>query len=128
LTVTGAIKGGVIARVAGVADRAAAEGLRGLKLYVARTALPAPADGEFYRADLIGLSAELADGARYGRVADVQNWGAGDVLEIELPDGRTELLPFTRTVVPQIDVAAGRLVVEPPVLVEVEPEQAGSRG
>ncbi len=128
LSVTGAIKGGVIARIDGVADRTAAEALRGLKLFVARAALPQPADGEFYHADLIGLAAELADGVRYGRVADVQNWGAGDVLEIERPDGRSELLPFTRSVFPQVDLAAGRLLVAPPVLVEAEAERAGGHG
>jgi 16S rRNA processing protein RimM len=120
LTLTGGIKGGVIARIAGVEDRAAAEALRGLRLYVPRTALPAPASDEYYWADLIGLRAELADGTPYGRVGDVQNYGAGDVLEIERADGARELLPFSDRWVPEVDLAAGRVVVAPPVYVEAE--------
>ncbi len=118
LTVTGRSKGGVIARLQGVADRTAAEALKGLRLYVPRSALPAPAADEYYRVDLIGLRAELADGTSFGRITDVQNYGAGDLLEIERPDGATELLPFADRTVPLVDVAAGRVVVDPPVYVE----------
>jgi len=124
LTVVGRIKGGVIARIDGVADRTAAEALRGLRLYVPREALPAVEAGEYYRVDLIGLKAELADGTVFGRIVDVQNYGAGDVLEIERPDGATELLPFADRTVPVIDLAAGRVVVDPPVPVEVQPDGA----
>ena len=91
LTVIGRSKGGVIARLQGVADRTAAEALKGLRLYVPRSALPAPAADEYYRVDLIGLRVELADGTSFGRITDVQNYGAGDLLEIERPDGATEL-------------------------------------
>jgi 16S rRNA processing protein RimM len=128
LTITGAIKGGVIARIAGVGDRTAAEALRGLRLYLPRPALPATATDEYYRADLIGLRAELADGTTYGRIEDVQNHGAGDVLEIGRPDGTTELLSFTSRVVPVVDMAAGRIVVEPPAVVEAGPMGAGTDG
>jgi 16S rRNA processing protein RimM len=128
LIVTGAAKGGVIARIDGVLDRTAADALRGLRLYVPRTALPPPSAGEYYRADLIGLSAELSDGTRYGRVADVQDYGAGDLLEIARLDGTTELLPFTDRIVPAVDVAAGRVVIEPPDYVESRPNGAEDDG
>jgi 16S rRNA processing protein RimM len=118
LAVTGAAKDGVIARIDGVADRTAAEALRGLRLYVARAALPAPEAGEYYRADLIGLRAELADGSPYGRVVDVQNHGAGDLLEIERAHGGSEFLLFSDAAVPVVDLAAGRIVVAPPAMVE----------
>jgi 16S rRNA processing protein RimM len=125
LEVTGRIKGGVVARIDGIADRTAAEALRGLRLYVPRAALPTTLADEYYRVDLIGLRAELADGSPFGRVIDVQNYGAGDVLEIERPDGATELLPFADRTVPVVDLAAGRVVVDPPIPVEARPNGAG---
>jgi 16S rRNA processing protein RimM len=123
-TVMGRIKDGVIARIDGIADRAAAEALRGLRLYVPRSALPAIAADEYYRVDLIGLRAELADGTSFGRVSDVRNFGAGDLLEIERTDGATELLPFADRNVPVVDIAAGRVVVDPPVYVEARTDGA----
>jgi 16S rRNA processing protein RimM len=128
LTVIGRSKGGVIARLQGVADRTAAEALKGLRLYVPRSALPAPAADEYYRVDLIGLRVELADGTSFGRITDVQNYGAGDLLEIERPDGATELLPFADRTVPLVDVAAGRIVVDPPVYVEARQGGGGEHG
>jgi 16S rRNA processing protein RimM len=108
------VKGGVvIARVAGIADRNAAEGLRGLRLYVARTALPPAEEDEFYLADLEGLRVERTDGSVLGVVRRVVNYGAGDVLEIGSDRGSV-LIPFTRAAVPVVDVAGGRLVVDPP--------------
>lgn len=118
LQVMSAASGGaLICRIDGIADRDAAEALRGLRLYVERAALPAPAAAEeYYHADLIGLAATLADGTAFGRVVAVQNYGAGDILEIERDGGTPRLvdLPFTRTVVPVVDIAGGRLVVDPP--------------
>jgi 16S rRNA processing protein RimM len=128
LTVAGRIKGGVIARIEGVGDRTAAEALRGVRLYVPRDALPATESDEYYRVDLIGLKAELADGTSFGRIVDVQNYGAGDVLEIERPDGATELLPFADRTVPIVDLAAGRIVVDPPIPVEARPNGADDHG
>jgi len=128
LTVTGAIKGGVIARIAGVADRTAAEALRGVRLYVPREALPTTAKDEYYWADLIGLRAELADGTAYGRVSDVQNYGAGDMLEIKRADGASEWLLFTDRCVPTVDLAGGRIVVEPPAYVDAGASQADRDG
>src|SRR4029453_1514984 len=128
LVVVGRAKGGVIARIEGVADRTAAEALRGLRLYIERTGLPPPNPDEYYRVDLIGLAAELADGTFYGRIKSVDDYGAGDILEIERADGATELLPFTDRVVPQVDIAARRVVVDPPVYVEPPANGAQDHG
>lgn len=110
------VKGGVvIARIPGISDRNAAEALKGLRLYVPRSALPAPEEEEFYHADLEGLRAELAQGGDLGRVRRVVNYGAGDMLEIDREPGRgSVLVPFTREAVPVVDVAGGRVVVDPP--------------
>lgn len=123
------VKGGVvIARIPGVSDRDAAETLKGLRLYVPRAALPAPDEEEFYHADLEGLRAELAQGGELGRVRRVVNFGAGDMLEIVREQGRDRgsvLVPFTRAVVPVVDLAGGRVVVDPPegLLSEEKPSE-----
>ncbi len=105
----------LVARLKGVTDRNAAERLTSLRLYVMRDRLPEPADDEFYHADLVGLAAMTADGAPFGTVKAVHNFGAGDILEIEpAGGGATLMLPFTEAVVPVIDIAGKRVVVEPP--------------
>jgi len=105
----------LVARLKGITDRNAAERLTSLRLYVARDRLPEPDDDEFYHADLIGLAAMTADGASFGSVKAVHNFGAGDILEIESAAGGTTLmLPFTEAVVPVIDIAGKRIVVDPP--------------
>jgi 16S rRNA processing protein RimM len=104
----------LVVRFKGVADRNAAEALTGLALSVPRERLPETGDDEFYHADLIGLAAATVDGAPLGTVVAVQNFGAGDLLEIAPPAGKTILLPFTAAVVPEIDVAGGRVIVAPP--------------
>ena len=118
VTVQNLVKGGVVARIAGVDDRNAAERLRGIELYLPREALPPAEEGEYYHADLLGLAVELADGRPIGRVQAVDNFGAGDLLTVERPGqapGRnTVSLPFTDRVVPVVDLAAGRIVVDPP--------------
>jgi 16S rRNA processing protein RimM len=114
LRLVGSAKGVVIARVAGVADRDAAEALRGLRLYLPRAALPPPGDDEYYHADLIGLDVALGDGTILGRVRAVHDFGAGDTLEIDRAEGQPVMVPFTRAVVPVVDLDAGRLVVDPP--------------
>jgi 16S rRNA processing protein RimM len=114
LRLVGAGKGVVIATLKGVEDRNAAEALKGLRLYVARAALPAPAEEEFYHADLIGLEAVTRAGTALGRVRAVHDFGAGDSLEIALGDGGTFLIPFTKAAVPEIDIAGGTVVVDPP--------------
>lgn len=114
LELRGAVKGVLIARLDGITDRNAAERLKGTRLYLPRAALPEPEAEEYYHADLLGLAVEFKDGAVFGRVRAVHDFGAGDSLEVERPDGRMVMVPFTRTVVPVVDIAAGRLVVDPP--------------
>jgi 16S rRNA processing protein RimM len=121
MSAAGGGAGTLICRIDGVADRDAAEALRGLRLYVERAALPAPEEDEYYQADLIGLTAELADGTILGQVVAVQNYGAGDLLEIDRGEGprpagapRLVDLPFTRAAVPRVDLPGRRLVVDPP--------------
>ena len=114
LRVVGRAKGVVIATIAGVADRNAAEALKGVRLYVARDALPPPDEEEWYHADLLGLAATLADGTPLGRVKAIHAFGAGDNLEIERQGAAPQLVPFTRAAVPVVDLAAGRVVIEPP--------------
>jgi 16S rRNA processing protein RimM len=83
-----------VARFDGVADRSAAEALRGQLVEVERSALPALEEGEYYHADLIGLPCVDREGKPVGSVAAVENFGAGDLLEVELPNGRKSLIPF----------------------------------
>jgi 16S rRNA processing protein RimM len=103
----------LVARVAGVNDRTAAEALRNVELYVARERLPAIDDEEtWYISDLIGLAAFAPDGAQVGTVAAVHNFGAGEVIEIAPANGGpTIMLPFTESAVPEVDVKAGRMTV-----------------
>jgi 16S rRNA processing protein RimM len=103
---------GVVARLQGVDDRNAAEAVKGIALYIERDRLPAAADGEFYHADLIGLAAVDGAGKPFGEIVAVQNYGAGDLLEIRLAGAsKTELVPFTDAAVPEVDIAARRVVV-----------------
>jgi 16S rRNA processing protein RimM len=105
----------LVARLKGICDRNAAEALTNIRLFVARERLPKAADGEFYHADLVGLAAATPDGAPFGTVKAVHNFGAGDLLEIEpAGGGATMLLPFTEAVVPVVDIAGRRVVVVPP--------------
>ncbi|MBL27296.1 MAG: hypothetical protein CMM50_07085 [Rhodospirillaceae bacterium] len=104
----------LIARIAGTSDRNAAERLRGTRLFVPREALDEPDEDEFYHADLIGLRAERADGSLVGTVAAMHDFGAGDLVEVKTEAGKAVLLPFDRDTVPVVDVAGGRLVVDPP--------------
>ncbi len=111
----------LVARVAGVATRDAAEALRGVEIFARRDQLPPPAHDEFYYDDLVGLEAVDAAGGRIGRVASLMNYGAGDVLEIApAQGGETLLLPFSKSVARRVDFDAGRIVVERPREVEDE--------
>lgn len=130
LRVVGAAKGVLIARFDGVADRNRAEALRGLRLYLPRAALPAPEEEEYYHADLIGLEAVLGGGAPVGKVVAVHDFGAGDTLEIARAGQPPAMVPFTREIVPVVDLAAGRLVLDPPpgLLADDRPPESGSNG
>lgn len=116
LTSARAAKDGAIARIEGVGTREQAEALKGTGLHVARSALPeATEEGTFYHADLVGLVAINADGAALGQVVAVQNFGAGDLLEIRpATGGNTVLVPFTEEIVPEIDTQAGWMLMLPP--------------
>ncbi len=120
---------GVVARIAGISDRNAAEALKGARLVVDRERLPEPEAEEYYHADLIGLAAVDTAGAEIGCVAAVVNYGAGDLVEIALSGSRkTELIPFTPAFVPTVDIAGGRVVVVVPVAVgEKEQEEGGNQ-
>ena len=115
----------LIVRVDGVADRTAAEKLTNVSLSIAREDLPPVDEDEFYNADLIGLRAETRDGAALGVIAAVLNFGAGDILDVRPDAGENILLPFTKKVVPVVDIAGGRVIVEPPEEVVVREEDAG---
>jgi 16S rRNA processing protein RimM len=101
---------GVIARFAEIADRSAAEALRGAELSVPRDALPPLAEGEYYAADLVGRVVVTPDGETIGTVAAVENYGAGDILDIERADGRRFMAPFNKTAVPEV---GERIVLDP---------------
>jgi 16S rRNA processing protein RimM len=105
-----AAKGTVLARIEGVADRTAAEALRGLRLYVERQRLPEAGEREWYEADLMGLAAIGRDGRDWGKVVAFHDFGAGPVMEVSAG----LMLPFTDAVVPEIDVEGGKVVVDPP--------------
>ena len=94
-------KGGAVARFAEVAGRDQAEKLRGTLLTVPRSALPPLEEGEYYHADLIGLAAVSDAGEPLGTVVAVENFGAGDVLEIERPDGKRFMVPMREEAVPE---------------------------
>lgn len=96
-------KGGAIARFAEVADRTAAEELRGTVLTVSRDALPALEEGEFYHSDLLGLLVVSEADEEIGRVCAVENFGATDIVEIEKPDGKKFMVPLTEQAIPDWD-------------------------
>lgn len=119
VTITSARANGstLIARLAGIGERTAAEQLNGVELYVDRALLPQPEDeDEFYHADLVGLRAQLRDGTTLGEVVALPNFGAGDLIEIRDPQsGDSYLYPFTRRVVPEVHLDQGYLVIEVPL-------------
>ena len=104
---------GAVARFEGVDDRTAAEALRGTLIEIDRSALPPLEEGEYYHADLIGLPAVDSTGVAVGLVVAVENYGAGDLLEIQLPDGRRALIPFRDGIA---DLSDGRVVLDPEFL------------
>lgn len=98
-----------VARLEGIADRSAAEALRGSLIEVDRSALPPLEEGEYYHADLIGLSAVDHEGQAFGTVVAVENYGAGDLLEVELESGKRSLIPFKAGIA---DLADGRVILD----------------
>ncbi len=120
LRVVGTQKGLVLARIKGVEDRNAAEALKRTELFVSRDQLPEPDDDEFYHTDLEGLLAVAVNGDELGKVRGVYDFGAGPVLELN--DGL--MVPFTKEAVPDVDLAAGIVTIDPPegLLEDAEPE------
>jgi 16S rRNA processing protein RimM len=124
----GEVRGLVVARLGGIADRDAAEALRGLRLYVPRSALPPPASGEWYEADLVGLKAVGVDGRDWGEVVAVLDFGAGTMIEVSGGAyGKSVVLPFTDEATPTVDVAGGMVTVDPPAGLLDEPGGAAKR-
>ncbi len=113
--ITRQIKNGLAARLSGVSNKEAADALRGTQLYVPRARLPSLPDDEFYHADLIGLTVTDTGGTPLGKVLAVHNNGADDLLELSAPGQKqTVLLPFTKAIVPTVDLSQGRIVADPP--------------
>lgn len=116
-------KGSLICRCAGVETKEQADALRGLRLFIPREALPAPDEDEFYLADLIGLTVLTPEGETLGLIKSVQDFGAGDILEITPAEGGpTWYLAFTRETVPTVDIAGGKVIVVRPTEVVAEEE------
>lgn len=111
--ITRPIKNGFAARLSGVGNKEAADALKGTRLYAERDALPQLPDDEFYHADLIGLEALDTGGTKLGKIHAVHDHGAGDLLELR-GSGQPVLVPFTRAAVPTVDLAAGRVIIDPP--------------
>lgn len=126
ITIVRPVKNGFVAGLGGVSTRDQAEALKGEDLYVPRSRLPEAGEDEFYYADLMGLSVEEADGTVLGAVVAVEDFGAGYLIEVALVDAYREqagnttvYIPFTRDVVPELDLDGGKLIVDlPPGLIE----------
>ncbi|MCL4150716.1 UNVERIFIED_CONTAM: hypothetical protein GTU68_042027 [Idotea baltica] len=115
IVIKGQTKGALIARVDGITTKEQADSLRGMELFATRAQLPSLPDDEFYHTDLVGLMAVDTGGQDLGRVKAVQTNGADDLLEIISPTHKdTVLVPFTKAIVPTVDLASGRLVLDPP--------------
>jgi 16S rRNA processing protein RimM len=117
-TTVRAAKDHLVATFKGVNTRDEAERLNGVELYIPRDKLPATEDDEYYCADLIGLAAVTTADQPIGRVVAIHNFGAGDIIEIAPAAGATMLLPFSNAVVPTVDIAGGRVVIELPDEIE----------
>ncbi len=123
LRITRQVKNGFAARLSGVANKDAADALRGVRLFAPRERLPDLPDDEYYHADLIGLTVLDTGGTELGRVKSVLNHGAGDILEITGPGMKQPILyPFTMAAVPTVDLASGRIIADPPDGLFSDPE------
>jgi 16S rRNA processing protein RimM len=118
-------KGGVVGRVKEVETRDQAEAARGLRLFIERESLPPAEEDEFYLADLVGLEARDPAGRVIGRIKTVENFGAGDLLEIAPAAGPSWWLPFTREATPEVSITGGFVTVVRPAEVEADPNESG---
>ena len=108
------LKGGFIVSFEGIADRNAAEAIKGVELKIARSRLPEPAAGEYYHEDLAGLAVLDVNRHRIGTVERVENYGAGDLLEVRMTGRKdTVLLPFDKRSVPEVNLDQGHVIVDP---------------
>lgn len=114
--------GGLTARLSGITTKEEADALRGVELFADRDRLPNLPDDQFYHADLIGLEVLDTSGCALGRVRAVHNHGAGDILEVSGAGGGL-LLPFTKAAVPTVDLAAGRIIADPPDEIEAKGDE-----
>lgn len=113
LKVSGFAKDDLRAKITGVDDRNAAEALKGTELYVEREALPELPVEEFYHADLIGLDAkEASAGRKIGKVEALYNFGANDIIELRMENGKLEMLPFNKQYVPEVNIKDGCIIVQ----------------
>lgn len=111
----GEAKGALVVRVSGIRTKEQADSLKGVELFADRSRLPSLPDDEYYYSDLIGLSVVDAGGVSLGTIKAVHDHGAGDLLEVNIPGATsTVLMPFTKAAVPTVDLASGRVVVDPP--------------
>ena len=125
LRVTGSTNGGVIVEIEGVTRREQADVLRGRKLGIPRTSMPALTNPNmYYTDDLIGMEVCAADGSLFGHVRNVANYGAGDILDISRPTGGSELYAFTHATFPVVDAAARRITIHPPEIWRATPDEA----
>ena len=124
LGITRSVKGGFAAVISGVENKEDADALKSTRLYTERDKLPVLPDDEFYHSDLIGLTVVDTGGEILGKVKAVHDHGAGDILEITGPSLKSEiLLPFTKEIVPTVDLTAGRIVLDPPEGTFTQPEK-----
>ncbi|MFY0617362.1 ribosome maturation factor RimM [Shimia sp.] len=115
IDITRAIKNGLAARLSGIVTKEQADALKGVKLFVPRSRLPETDEDEYYYTDLVGLEVRDTGGTVLGTVKNVLNHGAADLLEVLPPNtSETVFLPFTMAAVPTVDIAAGRIVADPP--------------
>jgi 16S rRNA processing protein RimM len=105
----------LLAYIDGVNDRNEAEALKNKELFIYRDELEDPEDEEFYYEDLVGLRVKLQNGKEYGQIYSIQNYGAGDILEVKLKsDNKKVLMPFTKEIFPNINIKSGSVVIIPP--------------
>ncbi len=115
----------LIAKLSGVTDRNSSEAIKGLELFLTRDLLPKLDKDEFYYSDLVGLSVENTEGEVIGVVGSVDNFGAGEIMEVNMKDGAVELLHISRKVVPEIDLRNKRVVIDPPSEVFADKNHGG---
>ena len=115
VVITGEIKNGLSARMSGVVSKEEADKLKGTRLFVPRERLPELLEDEYYHTDLIGLIVQNLEGSNIGRITSVLNHGASDLLEIEdKRENKSILVPFTRTIVPKVDIKNSIVIIDPP--------------